>query len=281
MIEMTDAELSKLARNLVPVEPGFWCSASRPQPVSYPEGAHAECYELEDGSFWFRHRNGCVVDLVRRYPPSGPIFDVGGGNGFVALALQRAGFPAVLVEPSSEGPRLARARGLKPVVCARVEDAGFAPGALLAVGIFDVLEHIEDDRAFLGILRSLISPGGRLYVTVPALGWLWSGEDEYAGHYRRYRLGDLVARVEKAGFRCEFASYFFMLLPLPIFLQRSLPSRLGRKVVSSPGKYQREHNPNSKTQRLLEWTLRRELAHLKSGRSLPLGSSCLLAATAV
>ena len=35
--------------------------------------------------FWFRHRNDCIRELVRNFQPKGkvPIFDVGGGNGFL------------------------------------------------------------------------------------------------------------------------------------------------------------------------------------------------------
>jgi hypothetical protein len=43
------------------------------------------CFEAEHRSFWFRHRNDCIRELVRNFQPKGkvPIFDVGGGNGFL------------------------------------------------------------------------------------------------------------------------------------------------------------------------------------------------------
>ena len=43
---------------------------------------------------------------MRRFPPPGTVFDVGGGNGFVTLAIQNAGMDAVLVEPGPEGVRI-------------------------------------------------------------------------------------------------------------------------------------------------------------------------------
>ena len=60
-----------------------------------------------------------------------------------------ASWPAALVQAglSGGGGRAgtrrranARARGLDPVVCAALDDAGFRPGALPAAGLFDVLD---------------------------------------------------------------------------------------------------------------------------------------------
>jgi SAM-dependent methyltransferase len=274
---MDETELSRLATNLKPLEPGIWASPVTSQSVSFPEHGHAECYELEDQSFWFRHRNRCIVQLVRKHPPHGPIFDVGGGNGFVALGLQQAGWDAILVEPGLEGTRFARRRGLSPVICSTVEDAGFASGSLPAIGVFDVVEHVEEHEAFIRRLATLLGPGGNLYLTVPAYSWLWSAEDEIAGHYRRYRLGSISRLLENCGFRIDFASYIFSILPPAIFFSRSLPSRLGRQRDANPSKIQAEHNPGA-GQAAVTWLLDRELDLLRRGLSLPFGSSCMVAA---
>jgi hypothetical protein len=62
--------------------------------ISYPEEGNEACFEVEDRSFWFRYRNACIAEMVRNFPPEGkgPIFDVGGGNGFVAKGLMDAGW---------------------------------------------------------------------------------------------------------------------------------------------------------------------------------------------
>jgi SAM-dependent methyltransferase len=275
---MTESELSHLARNLMPLEPGIWGSPAAQKTMSFPQHGHAECYAIEDSSFWFQHRNQCIAAVVERHPPPGAIFDVGGGNGYVSLGLNQRGFETVLVEPGLEGSRFARGRGLEPVICSTVEDAGFADASLPAVGVFDVIEHIEDDVGFLNTLARLIRRGGKLYVTVPAYGWLWSDEDRVAGHHRRYRLGALVRLLARCGFASEFASYIFWPLPPAIFVSRSLPARLGRHSETTVEKYQGEHNPQSRGRGLLQWALERELARLRRGHALPFGSSCLVAA---
>jgi len=52
---------------------------------------------------------------------------------------------------------------------------------------------------------------------------LWSNEDVHAGHYRRYTKS-MSNILKEAGFRIEFSSYIFSILPFPIFLLRSILS---------------------------------------------------------
>ena len=57
----------------------------------------------------------------------------------------------------------------------------------------DVLEHIERDRAELGLAAARLKPGGRVVVLCPAHQWLFSPFDEALGHYRRYNRQTLLA----------------------------------------------------------------------------------------
>jgi len=192
-------DIASAATNLQLRENGVWHSRSRSL-ISYPEDGNTLCFGIEEDSFWFRHRNNCVVEAMRLFPPMGAVFDVGGGNGYVSMGIQNAGFDVVVVEPGYEGIRNAQSRGLSNLVCSTLEDAGFKPHSLPAVGLFDVLEHVENDMGFLETIQSLLVPKGRLYVHVPAYGILWSAEDENAGHFRRYTLGDLAAKLSSVGF---------------------------------------------------------------------------------
>ena len=253
---------------------GVWYSRQS-EPVSYLEGGNAMCFELEDSSFWFEHRNACLRALVRRLPPAGAICDIGGGNGFVARALIDAGFGVVVIEPREEGARNAVRRGVPIVICATLASAQFREGSLPAVGIFDVLEHVKDDAAFLHEIHRCLAPGGRLYITVPAFPWLWSHDDVTAGHFRRYTRASLIARIEAAGFASLYASYIFSPLPLPLLALRSLPSLFGHYALPSQT-YGRLHEGRARgfTNRI--WAA--ELRRIESGRSIPVGSSCLLVA---
>lgn len=271
-------DLSAIASNLEPGPDGLWHPRSRSR-FDYPDEGNAFCFQVEDHSFWFRHRNACILEAVRRFPPPGPVFDIGGGNGFVARALVQAGHDAVVVEPGEAGARNAQARGLAPVVCATLEDAGFAPGSLPAAGLFDVLEHMADDRAVLEQLARLLPPGGRLYLTVPAYQWLWSTDDDLSGHHRRYSGRSLRRVVEGAGFTVEYATQIFWPLPLPVLLMRALPSRLGLRATADTEAIRGELQPRENLlTRALGAVLNLEARWLRGGRRLPFGGSCLLVA---
>ena len=191
-------DLSSLAPGLEHGPDGIWF-APRQAPVSYPEHGNAACLQVEDRSFWFRHRNRCIASVVRRFAPEGALLDIGGGNGYVSKGLTEAGIACALLEPGIDGAVAARARGVDPVICARLEDIGLAPGSLSAAGMFDVLEHIEDEADALEQVHALLRPGGPLLLTVPAYAFLHSADDVAAGHFRRYTLRSLTRAVTDCG----------------------------------------------------------------------------------
>jgi SAM-dependent methyltransferase len=272
--------LSEIASNIELRPDGVWAATTISGAPSYPEEGNDACFAVEDVSFWFRHRNNCIGEIVRSFPPAGPIFDIGGGNGYVAKGLQDAGLDVVLVEPGAAGARNALRRGILHVVQATAQDAGFARGSLPAAGLFDVVEHIQDDHGFLANLRQLLVPGGRVYLTVPAFQWLWSHEDVAAGHWRRYTLKRLAAVLRGAGYDIEFATCFFAFLPLPVLLSRALPYRLGlARGGLNPDEMRADHElTNPAARRLLAWLTGRELARIAARRPCRFGGSCLVVA---
>ena len=223
--------LTPMGAGLTEVEPGFFVGPET-EGLHYDSARSLHWREAEDDSGWHRHRAAVVADAVAALPPDGTVFDLGGGNGFVSRALVAEGIPAVLVEPVDEAVRTAYDRGLRPVVCSTVEAAGFPTGSLPAVGMFDVLEHIEDDGGLLRLLHDLLAPGGRLYLTVPKHPGLWSAHDEESGHQRRYTSARLRAVVEGAGFTVERQTSFFSALLAPMALRRVV-QRSPRKGVAA------------------------------------------------
>ena len=249
------------------------------RPVSFPEQGHSACLQVEDASFWFKHRNRCIAAMVANHPYSGALLDLGGGNGYVSQGLAAEGREVVLIEPGPVGASNARRlRKLEHVVCATVEDACFAPSAFGAIGMFDVIEHIENDRSFLEEISPLLTPEGRLYLTVPCHDWLWSGADVEAGHFRRHTQRSLYRLLEKL-FRIDYISYFFQPLVLPQYLLRALPYRFGigrgHHVLSAEA----EHGTHSGLAvRALNALLDREARTIANDQKVPFGASCLVAA---
>jgi SAM-dependent methyltransferase len=274
-------DLSTIAPFLALGTDGIW-RARQQSVVAYPDQGNAFCFQVEERSFWFNYRNRFIVETVKNFPPSGPIADVGAGNGYVSLALKRAGYGVIVIEPGLAGARNAQSRGLSPVICATLQDAEVIPQSLDAAGLFDVLEHIEDDEGFLRMVHRVLRPHGRLYLTVPASRALWSTEDDLVGHYHRYSINVLTGRVRAAGFAVDYATYLFSPLTMPLFVLRSLPSRLGyRKTLDAIQTASELNPPPGVAVRAVTTLLDGEVALVKRRRRVPFGTSCLLTATAV
>jgi SAM-dependent methyltransferase len=273
-------DISEITTGLEYGEWGIWFPKSRSQ-VSYPKNGNVRCLKIEADSFWFKHRNKCIVETIRLYPPGGTILDVGGGNGFVSLAINNAGIDTILLEPGLDGCVNAHNRGVNLIICSTLEDAGFKSHSIPAIGIFDILEHIENDVGFLSTLKTLLVPNGRLYITVPAYQSLSSFEDKRSGHYRRYTTVSLSKKLTSVGFKIDFKTYIFGLLPVPILLFRTIPSKLALRKKSELRKVKKEHNrPAGWFGCLLTAVLNVEIKLLRSKKAIPFGGSCLVVATA-
>jgi SAM-dependent methyltransferase len=276
-------DLATIAANLERTPDGLW-RAKLSSPISYPDWGNQACFQVEEKSFWFRHRNACILEAMRQFPPGGAVFDIGGGNGFVAKAIQDTGLEVALVEPGPAGAHNALRRGVKAVVCTTLEDAGFVPESMPAIGLFDVVEHMHDDREFLQRVRGQLAPGGRLYVTVPAYQALWSQEDVDAGHHRRYSRESLRSTLLTSGFVVEYLTGFFQFLLPAIFAVRVVPYRIGLAKSPAPEEVTqqmaKQHIPRSSSlSAMLRLFEQRELAALQARVPLRLGASWLLVAS--
>jgi hypothetical protein len=254
---------------------GIWY-ANKKSAISYPDDGNDLCFQIEDNSFWFKHRNNCIIEVVKRFPPNGPFFDIGGGNGFVAKAIERIGIETILVEPGEKGCINARERKISNIICATLDDAGFERGSIPGIGVFDVVEHFENDMGLLNSINGYLQKDGLLYITVPAYNVLWSNEDDDAGHFNRYTIKSLSDRLNKAGFDVLYSTYIFSILPLPVFLLRTIPGKLGlNKDPYKASKNTKEHqSKGSVVNKIWAW----ELNRIRKNKAIPFGGSCLIVA---
>jgi len=95
----------------------------------------------------------------------------------------------------------------------------------------NVLEHIENDGRELELAFSLLSPGGRILIFVPALQALMSRMDRQFGHFRRYSRPELVQKGKAAGFRVLLSHYFDGLGVIPWWLK----FRILKSTTMEPG----------------------------------------------
>lgn len=192
--------------------------------------AYAAVHAEEDREhWWFRGRRAVILAEMRRWLGVGGaarLAEIGCGSGGLLPDLARFG-AVVGVEADPALRSVAGARGLA-VMAGRLPDAlPLEHGSLDAVGLFDVLEHVDDEAAALAAVRHRLRPGGLLFVTVPAHPWLWSRHDEVLGHRRRYTRRTLRAALERAALRVERLTGFNALLAPAVIATRVLKRLTG------------------------------------------------------
>lgn len=249
--------------------------------LSYNPEGHANCFAVEDNSFWFNHRNNIISNCLDNYLEKDSLFlDVGGGNGFVSKHLHNNGYNPVLLEPKIDGALNAKNRGLENVICGLLSKDTISENSIDSIGIFDVIEHIEDDLEFAKTIHHSLKKEGYLFVTVPAFQSLWSYHDVQAGHFRRYTKKSISEVLIKAGFEVEYLSYFFSVLVFPNYILRSIPTKLGFAKSYDDKKTKAKHHvkKDSVTNKILNkfWSL--EISKIKKKKYLPFGNSIIIVA---
>jgi SAM-dependent methyltransferase len=173
---------------------------------------------LEDRHWWYRERRRLLARSVADLTP-GTAVDVGAAGGGNTRVLQGLGWKVAALEYGADGAEVCAERSI-PVLRADATRLPLAPGSVDLVVAFDVLEHIEDDKAAATGVFEALRPGGTFLVAVPADPRLWSAHDDAVGHVRRYTrqtLGDLLAG---AGFVAEPMRSWNVLLRPVVALRR-------------------------------------------------------------
>jgi SAM-dependent methyltransferase len=108
------------------------------------------------------------VGYLKKYTGlrSGKILEVGSAYGHFLSLLKERGFEVLGVEPSAEGARQHRKKGL-PVINDLLEKAGLPEAHFDAICMFQVFEHFEEPREAARILHAKLKPGGYLIIEVP------------------------------------------------------------------------------------------------------------------
>jgi SAM-dependent methyltransferase len=176
--------------------------------------------ELDDRHWWYRARRRIIADLIRREvrpPANAQILEIGCGTGHNLAMLSGFGHVEGL-ELDEEARAISEQRLGRAVMSSPLPElAGVSDRHYDLIGAFDVIEHIDDDRAALASIASKLKPGGKFVMTVPAHQWMWSAHDVVNHHKRRYSKAGLKALIEGSPMTLVKAGYFNSLLfPLAV-----------------------------------------------------------------
>ncbi len=164
-------------------------------------GEYDLMFRIEQTYWWYTGRRFLVVNLLQKWlRPAAPlaILDVGCGTGANLLALRALGDTAGCdVAPAAVA--YCHSRGLTGVVPQVPDRIPFPDGQFDLVTCLDVIEHIEEDTAFMREIGRVLKPGGSVLFTTPAHKVLWSVHDESVHHKRRYARREFTDKLRAAG----------------------------------------------------------------------------------
>jgi SAM-dependent methyltransferase len=189
----------------------------------------------DSSSWWYETRNQVIWHAIRRYPIDGALWDVGSGLGEVSSYLTSVGLECVAVEPNRVGAQASSEKGVISLQ-SDLHSLELPDSSIGAVGLFDVLEHLDDADNALSEIYRVLNANGKLFITVPATKWLWSASDDLAGHHLRYTRKKIRQQLRNVGFEVLSVRYFFFSLVLPVLILRAIPFRFGLRPLVSDTK---------------------------------------------
>jgi len=162
--------------------------------------------------------NRWMFDTIRPYC-QGHVLEVGSGIGNISRLFLDNNIPLTASDLRAEycqvlQQQFGRHLFLRGITSIDLAMPDFETHYQDRLGQFDtvvalnVVEHIQDDEGAIRNCRSLLKPGGRLVILVPAYQLLYNLFDEELGHYLRYDNDSLEELLESADLEVIHHQYF-------------------------------------------------------------------------
>lgn len=188
-------------------------------------------------------RKEIALSLVEKYIPCmGTFLEIGCASGDFGIALSRMGYKGHLIDFSPQAINYLKNNCNDNLNNLTFEKANFLDfkndNKFDLVILFEVLEHMKNDALALNTIGNLLNKNGFFICSVPAKKRLWSANDEFAGHLRRYEKKAFIDLLAKNDFTIvKLCSYGFPFLNILKLLRDAVAKKQMKK---SSGKSQVE-----------------------------------------
>jgi len=179
------------------------------------------------------------LELMKRYPLSGHVLDVGGGNASFwrfAQGVRKNIISLTICDISTYALKKAQEQGISTVV---MDIASFSPAYAKqfdSICCFEVMEHIREDEEAIKNCFRMLKPGGYFYLSVPRSLRFWSKADEISHHIRRYETGELIQKLKNSSFHINWVfTWGFSIFRLYQKLKGNMSLSFGRKNKNNRG----------------------------------------------
>jgi ubiquinone/menaquinone biosynthesis C-methylase UbiE len=175
--------------------------------------------QAEKTHFWFSARRKHIYERIKCFvSPPAEILEVGCGTGNISRYLSLKGYNVTGYEYFPRALELAYENFTK--VRGDALSLPFKNSCFDVVGLFDVIEHFEDETQVLREAFRVVNERGIIVVTVPARKELWSYIDERARHKRRYTKEMLKRILCDVRLSPLLLEYMFLSLYVPMKYER-------------------------------------------------------------
>ncbi|MEX0651992.1 MAG: class I SAM-dependent methyltransferase [Candidatus Paceibacterota bacterium] len=165
---------------------------------------------LGEGKLIARLRN--IKDrlyTLKKYISLNDLCDVGTGEGLFLDALQKGGWLNVVgIEPDKKASEFAQSKGFK-VIRGTLDDLGVIVEKkhIKTVTLFHVIEHLQDPKAAMAYIYSVLPEGGYLVIETPNIDGYGFRKSEYEHplvypeHLYYFNESNLNLLLKKVGFK--------------------------------------------------------------------------------
>ncbi|MGK2877385.1 MAG: class I SAM-dependent methyltransferase [Solirubrobacterales bacterium] len=180
------------------------------------------------------------IAWLKRFVPSGSIFEIGAAAGYFLDEARTAGYSVAGVEPAPAVSGYARERFGLDIKTGFLEDADLPEGRFDAICAFHVLEHVHDPLEVLKDVRASLKNDGYLFLEIPNIesgtavhdGAKWFHLDQ-PNHVAFYNPEQLEGLLSKAGIELletDTVSEYHYYRPLLMLRPRSIVGRSLKRV---------------------------------------------------
>ncbi len=235
---------------------------------------------LQENHFWFIGRRKIFFDLLQReigkradHGDKRRVLEIGCGAGGMLKPLARFG-DVHGIDVATDYVHACAEHKLARMLTGSGDALPFADQSFDVVALFDVIEHIPDERGTLAEVRRVLKPGGTVFLSVPAYQFLFSQNDRVVHHQRRYTARHLRSRLREAGLDIKRVSYFNTFL-FPLIAAAVVTLKLKEKWFGlPPGETNLDHEFKGPLNSVLAFIMSSE-RHLLRHIDFPFGHSLI------
>jgi SAM-dependent methyltransferase len=139
----------------------------------YNSGQSSRIQYYQDVEVADRRTFDAILDLAEQLAPGrGDLLDVGPNIGTCLALARERGWNTFGVEINADAARYCREQRSLNVVAGALDQGTYPANSFDIVLMGDVIEHLRDPLALMGVVRNILKPGGAVIISTPDIaGW--------------------------------------------------------------------------------------------------------------